>query len=308
AAGATVIGSYVVLSRLPVAGGQAEMSRVWHPRLGRELVLKLGRRPLAAGRGELIREGRILAELDHPGLVRIHDVDAHDGRPYLVMEYVPGTNLQQHAEPHRPDPRRAAAIVARVARALAAVHRRGIVHLDIKPTNILIDPEGRPRLIDFGLARLRDAWSDHVDPYWGGTLAYMAPEQARGEAERIGPPSDIFALGGVLYFLLTGRAPFAGRDSRECLDRARQCDFDASAPRATGAPRALERICLKAMAAEPSDRFAPADDLGRALDRFARRPYAVLARAVGLVLLAALGLWAARGSPRPETSSPTAGR
>src|SRR5262249_27987520 len=194
AAGATVIGSYVVLSRLPVAGGQAEMSRVWHPRLGRELVLKLGRRPLAAGRGGLVREGRILAELDHPGLVRVHDLAVHDGRPYLVMDYVPGTNLQQHAEPHRPGPRRAAAIVARGAGARAGAPRRGIAHLDIKPSNILIDPAGQARLIDFGLARLRDAWRDHADPSWGGTMAYMAPEQARRETERIGPHSDIFAL------------------------------------------------------------------------------------------------------------------
>jgi hypothetical protein len=296
----TAIGRYMVLSRLEVRGGQAELYRVWHSRLGRELLLKYGRRPLTAGRGELIREGRILAELDHPGLVRIHDLDVHDGRPYLVMDYVPGTNLQQHAEPHRLSPRRAAAIVARVAGAMAAVHRRGIVHLDIKPTNILIDPTGRPRLIDFGLARLRDAWCDHDDPSWGGTLAYMAPEQARREVERIGPPSDLFALGGVLFFLLTGKAPFAGRDPDESWDRARRCEFDASALRASGAPRALEQICLKAMAAEPAERFASADEMRRALERFARRPYVVLAGAVGLLLLAALGIGITRGWTAPD--------
>jgi hypothetical protein len=294
-AGTTSIGRYLILARLEVPSGQAELYRVWHPKLGRELVLKLGRRSLTAGHDELIREGRILAELDHPGLVRIHDLDVHHGRPYLVMDYVPGTNLQQQAEPYRPGPRRAAALVAQVAEALAAAHRRGIVHLDIKPTNILIDAAGRPRLIDFGLAWLRDAWSDCTSPAWGGTLTYMAPEQARQEAERIGPASDLFALGGVLYFLLTGRAPFAGRNPNESWDRARRCEFDPSALRAAGAPRALERICLKAMAAEPARRYATAEELGRALRRFARRPYVVLARALSLLVLAALGLWVTRG-------------
>jgi serine/threonine protein kinase len=176
-----------------------------------------------------------------------------------------------------------------------------VVHQDIKPQNILLDEAGCPRLIDFGLARLRHAWSDRVDPSWGGTLAYMAPEQARLEIERIGPPSDIFALGGVLYFLLTGRAPLAGRDEAETWDRARRCDFDAGALRAAKVPRRLERICLKALAADPARRYASAAELGRALRRYRLRPiYA--AAVVGLAALILL-IVQALAWPRPWSRS-----
>jgi serine/threonine protein kinase len=175
------------------------------------------------------------------------------------------------------------------------------VHQDIKPQNILLDEAGCPRLIDFGMARLRHAWSDRVDPSWGGTLAYMAPEQARLEIERIGPRSDIFALGGVLYFLLTDRAPFAGRDEADTWDRARRCDFDAGALRAAKVPRRLERIVLKAMAADPAQRYASAAELGQALQRYRLRPI-YLAAGVGLAALALLTVQALAW-PRPGSSS-----
>ncbi len=132
------------------------------------------------------------------------------------------------------------------------VHRRGIIHRDIKPRNILIDEAGEPRLIDFGLARLRHAWSDRPDPTWGGTLAYMAPEQARLEHDRIGPRSDVFGLGAVLYFLLTGQPPFVGETTDEVWDRAKRCEFEKDALRLAKVPRRLGRICLTALAADPA--------------------------------------------------------
>ena len=216
------------------------------------------------------------------------------------MEYVHGRNLEDYARDEPVTPRRAAELVAKLAGALAMVHRRGIVHRDIKPRNILIDEAGEPRLIDFGLARLRNAWSDPFATSWGGTLAYMAPEQARLEHDRIGPRSDVFGLGAVLYFLLTGRPPFAGADQEETWDRARRCDFDAGALRAAGVPRRLERICRKALAADPADRYATAEEFGRALGEFLRRP-ARLAVGAAVLLAAAivvpLGLWARPGAP-----------
>ena len=178
--------------------------------------------------------------------------------------------------------------MAKLAEVMAVAHRHGITHCDIKPKNILIDKLGEPRLIDFGMARLRHAWSDRAPSSWGGTLAYMAPEQARLEIDRIGPRSDIFALGGVLYFLLTGHAPFVGQNQNETWDRARRCDFEAGALRAAKVPRRLERICLKAMAAEPADRHATAEALRKALDRFVTRPR-ILALAGGVAGLALLG-------------------
>jgi predicted Ser/Thr protein kinase len=288
------IGKYRVLGRVAVSG-QAEVFRVVHPTLEKEMIVKLGRRgfePGEADRDAMAREARILSELDRPCLVRVYDLDVHEGRFFLALEYVRGVTLEQHTEKQRPTPRQAAALVAGVARALAAAHRKGIYHQDIKPRNILIDETGKPRLIDFGLARWRDAFSNDAEGPSGGTVAYMAPEQARGEAA--GPWSDLFALGGVLYFLLTGRAPFAATDRAKALDRARCCDIDASALQAAGIPRRLRRIVLKAMAPEPAARYASADELALALERFARpaQAAAVAGAALAVVVIAlGLGLW-----------------
>jgi eukaryotic-like serine/threonine-protein kinase len=259
------IGKYLVVETLG-SGAQGKVYRVIHPGLGQNMVLKLGRRPVGGDeRATLVQEGRLLKDLKHINLVKIFDLDFHNEQPFLVMEYVHGGNLEDFARDEPVTPHRAADLVAKLAGALAMVHRRSIIHRDIKPLNILIDEMGQPRLIDFGLARLRNAWSDRSDGTWGGTLAYMAPEQARLEHDRIGPRSDIFGLGAVFYFLLTGRAPFVGETQDEVWDRARRCDFEAGALRLAKVPRRLERICLKALAADPADRYATADQMGRAL-------------------------------------------
>ena len=173
------IGKYMVVSRLD-HGGQGQLFRVVHPGLCKDLVLKLAHLPVGSDAGAaLVSEGRLLAQIDHPNLVRVLDLDLHEGRPYVVMEHVPGTNLQQHATQTRLGVRTATGIVARLARVVGALHRKGVVHLDIKPKNVLMDEAGHPRLIDFGLARLRHAWGDEAAAFSGGTLAYMAPEQAR---------------------------------------------------------------------------------------------------------------------------------
>ena len=304
------IGKYLVVGYLD-GGGQAEIDRVVHPGLGRNLVLKLGRVPLGAGgmdRDRLVAEGRLLAGLDHPHLVKVHDLDLHEGRPFLVMDYVRGRNLQQYAEQERPDPRRAAAIVAKLERAVGAVHRLAVLHQDIKPKNVLIDETGRPRLIDFGLARLQDAWTAGEAGPSGGTVAYIAPEQARAEGDRLGPRADVFALGGVLYFLLVGRAPFQGQTLADAWDRARRCDFDRSALRAAGVSRPLERIVLRAMAAEPDDRYPTADALTEALERSTRPPLRRALRGgaavLGLAAIAGLVWWSTRPPSPPPVQAP----
>ena len=282
-------GKYRVVGLLG-RGGQGLVYRAVHLKLQQDVAIKLACKPL--GRDLVEDEGRLLANLKHPNLVQVHDLGLHEGRPYLVMEFVPSRTLEQLAEEQRLKPRRAAELAAVVARAVDYLHGRGVVHQDLKPGNILVGEDGRPRLIDFGMARLRDAWAGDADGPSGGTLAYMAPEQARGEQERIGPASDLFALGGVLYFLLTGRAPFGREDASMVLDRARRCDFDRSALRAAGVPRRLEKICLRAMAADPADRYATADDLARDLDRYVRRPRWCVggATTVALLLIGA-GSW-----------------
>jgi serine/threonine protein kinase len=300
------IGKYLVIGRFPPTG-QAEVFRVVHPGLARDLVLKLSLGPLEpGGRHEIIEEGKILAELKHPHLVRVYDLDFVDDRPYLVMEYIRGRNLDQVAREGLLKPNQAAALLAKVAGAADYAHRHGIIHRDIKPKNILVDEAGEPRLIDFGMARMRHAWSEEPGRP-GGTFAFMAPEQARlespAEQEKVGPRSDVFALGAVLYFLLTGKAPFEGSDWRESWDRARRCDFDRKTLDHPAVPRELRRICLRAMAADPADRFASAGAFQKALERHLRQPNVRAARG-GVAGLVLLGVLLYQLVPRRTTQSP----
>jgi predicted Ser/Thr protein kinase len=288
------IGKYLVVGRFPPTG-QAEVYRVFHPQFQQERVLKLAKEPVGAdGRSEIIEEGKILSELEHPHLVRVFDLDFLDDRPYLVMEYIRGRNLDQLASEGQITPRHAAELVAKVASAAALAHSRGVVHRDIKPKNILVDAAGEPRLIDFGMARLRTAWRVDGEESDGGTFAFMAPEQARinspEDRQKVGPRSDVFALGAVLYFLLTGKAPFPGRNWRESMDRARRCDFDRETLNDRAIPRDLRRTCLKAMSADPAGRYPSAEALRKALLRFLAGPKirAVAAGAAGLAVLGPL--------------------
>ncbi len=285
------IGRYKVVGWID-GGGEADVYRVVHIKLGNDLVLKLARRRAdAEDQKRLVELGRFLVGLEHPNLVRIFDLDFHEDRPFLVMEYVHGRNLEDFARDEPVTPRRAAELVAKLAAVMGVAHRHGIIHCDIKPKNVLIDKLGQPRLIDFGMARLRHAWSDQVESAVGGTYAYMAPEQARLEIDRIGPRSDVFALGGVLYFLLTGQPPFGGETAGEIRDRARRCEFEAGALRAAKVPRRLERICLKAMAPDPAGRYPTAEAFQQAIQQYLAAPRirAAIAGAVGLALMAVLG-------------------
>jgi serine/threonine protein kinase len=297
------IGRYRIAGELD-SGGQAIVYRAIHPTLPRDVAIKIAREPSPIDHSLLKADAGLLSDLDYPNLVRVHDLDTHEGRPFVVMEYVPGRNLRQLAEQALPPPRQAAAWVAAIARALEYIHCRGVVHQDIKPENIMVDESGRPRLIDFGMARWRHAWSGKRSGPSGGTVAYMAPEQARGETERIAPPSDIFALGAVLYFLLTGESPFGGRTHSERWRRASQCDFDRSALSAKHVPCGLERIVLKAMAAQPEDRYPSAEDMANALEAFLHRPRRLARQARALLLTALVVggccLWLRSGrEPKP---------
>ena len=309
------VGKYPLIALLG-EGGQAVVYRAVHPELGRDVVIKLSRSDRldpVPDDDRLRQEGRILTELEHPNLARVYDLDVDRGRVFLVMEYVGGRSLDRYARDARPSPAQAAALVAPIARALAVVHEKGVVHLDVKPKNILIDETGRPRLIDFGLARWRRWWSDEPSESGdvSGTLAFMAPEQARGETERLGPASDVFALGGVLFFLLTGRPLFAGASFQEVFQRARSCTFDRSALASPAIPRRLARICLRALAAEPAARYARAADLAADLEALARRPanrvWYVAAAAVALTALLALGAWRFLGQVGPAPQPPPPG-
>lgn len=283
------IGKYLVVGEID-SGGQANVYHAVHPTLDKELAIKLSKRVVARlsdHRPLLVAEGKLLAKLDHPNLAQVYDLDFHDDLPFLAMEYVRGPSLWKHAEEAPLSPRRAAEIVAEVARALDVVHKHGIVHQDVKPHNILIDETNRPRLIDFGMARLRHAWDDGSPRTSGGTPAFMAPEQARSEEAAVGPRSDIFALGGVLYYLLTKRIPFCAATISETLSLAGRCDFDRTALNRPDIPRSLRNICLKAMAPNPADRYLRAEEMAEDIERYLSRPRRLL-RLAGLVAAALL--------------------
>ncbi|MBA4190354.1 MAG: hypothetical protein C0467_20395 [Planctomycetaceae bacterium] len=293
------IGKYLVVGSLD-SGGQANVYRAIHPTLDKELAIKLSRHAvgrLSDHRPLLVAEGKLLAKLEHPGLARIYDLDFHDDLPFLAMEYVRGPNLRKFAADSPVPPRTAARLVAEVARALAVVHQHGVVHQDVKPQNILIDETGRARLIDFGMARLRHAWDDSGECASGGTPAFMAPEQARSEDAAIGPRSDLFALGGVLYFLLTGKPPFLGETVADTLKLARGCEFDRTALDQPGIPHRLRDICLKAMAPTPNERYPRGEDLADDLERYLTRPQqlrrlASISTAAVVLVGIGIGLWA----------------
>jgi tRNA A-37 threonylcarbamoyl transferase component Bud32 len=298
------IGRYRVVSILG-EGGQAVVYRGVHPDLGLDVVIKLSRRQVPEGEARadrLLHEGRLLAGLSHPSLARVYDFGIHEGRPFLVMEYVQGRSLDQHVLQIRPGPRASAELVAVVAEALESAHRAGLIHLDLKPQNLLIDVTGRPRLIDFGLALLQSAWSQEALPPGAlcGSAQYMAPEQARGETDRIDQRADIFALGGVLYFLLVGRAPYPGESLRVVLDHARHGAWDRGALAVAAAPRRLKAVCARALSADAAERYPRAADLAAALRAWLRRRtlWTVVA-AVALALgLGWLSLWGSEGQPQ----------
>ncbi len=306
-----LIGKYPVLSVL-AEGGQGIVYRATHPTLGKEAVVKLSKLPIPGDfeRDRLLAEGQILAQFDHPHIARVYDLDFHDGRPFLVMEQVPGVNLEQYADRSKPTPRRAAELLAQIARALDVVHQKGILHLDLKPKNLLVTERGEPKIIDFGLARSRQGFGDDV-PNTGsfsGTLAYIPPEQAKGDEAALGPRSDVFGLGGVLYFLLTGRAPYHRGEFRSVLQQAREGKWNRDALDKANVPEGLRRICARAMAPEPKDRYPSALALAEDLEAFLhRRSWVVRVLAVSAILIVGVGIgWWMTHTPTPRPNLPAA--
>jgi serine/threonine-protein kinase len=255
-------------------GGMGVVFRARHLRLNRVVALKMSLSGGFCRARELERfqrEAEAEATLRHPNIVQVHDVGEHEGRPYFTMEYVDGGSLAQKLLRAPIPPRQAAALVATLAGAMQAAHESGIMHRDLKPSNILLTADGSPKISDFGLARRIEGGAKLTQtgvPV--GTASYMAPEQAQGDARAIGPGTDVYALGAILYELLTGRPPFEGETSASVIQKVINQDPLPPSRLHPKVPRDLETICLKCLQKPPSHRYATAAALAADLGRYER--------------------------------------
>jgi hypothetical protein len=216
-------------------------------------------------------EAEAIARLQRPNIVQIYEVGQHDGLPYLSLEYVDGGSLAQKVNGTPQPPRSAAQLIATLARAVQAAHERGVIHRDLKPANILLTAGGDPKVTDFGLAKQVEAGVGVTQSgAVVGTPSYMAPELAGGKTKEVGPPTDVYALGAILYELLTGRPPFRAVTA---LDTMLQVLSEEPVPPSRlqrKVPRDLETICLKCLEKNPRRRYPSAEGLAQDLDRFRR--------------------------------------
>jgi WD40 repeat protein len=274
---------YEILGELG-RGGMGVVYRARQAGLGRLVALKMVLAGGHAGPADLARfrvEAEAVARLQHPHIVQIHEVGEQGGLPFFSLEFCPGGSLAEQLDGTPWPPDRAAELVRKLAGAVEHAHRHGVVHRDLKPANILLDAEGEPKITDFGLAKRLDLEGGQTRT--GailGTPSYMAPEQAGGKTREVGPAADIYALGAILYELLTGRPPFRGPTP---LDTVLQVVAEEPVPvrqLQPKVPRDLETICHKCLQKEPGKRYASAADLAEDLGRFLEgRP--VAARPVG---------------------------
>jgi Tol biopolymer transport system component len=280
-AAGTRLGPYEVTAPLG-SGGMGEVYRARDTRLGRDVAVKVLPASLSADAERLRRfeqEARATGALDHPNILAIHDVGTHEGSPYVVTELLEGETLRARINGIALPARKAIDYATQVARGLAAAHDRGIVHRDLKPENLFITRDGRVKILDFGLAKLKgiEALTDRetrtagdaLEPGTGagtvlGTVGYMSPEQVR--ARPVDHRSDIFSFGAVLYEMLSGRRAFRGASAVETMNAILKEDPSDLSDTARNLPPALERIVGHCLEKNPEERFQSARDIAFDLD------------------------------------------
>jgi WD40 repeat protein/serine/threonine protein kinase len=313
-----VIDGYEILGELG-RGGMGIVYRARQVRLNRHCALKMilgGVYADAPAALRFLAEAEAVARLQHPNIVQIHNIGEADNLPFIELEYVDGGSLDRSLDGTPWHERRAAALIEALACGVAEAHRRGIVHRDLKPGNVLLAADGTPKITDFGLAKslATDSGLTATDSIMGSP-GYMAPEQAEGKTKQVGPPADVYALGAILYELLTGRPPFRGATVLETLELVKKIEPVSPSRLVPGLPRDIETIALKCLQKEPARRYdsasALAEDLRRFLDgepivarpvppweralKWARRRPAIATLVAAVLLLVAsllgLGIW-----------------
>jgi serine/threonine protein kinase len=314
---------YEVRSRLG-SGAFGTVSLAWDRQLNREVAIKRPRSKLHDSAREMfLQEARLAAKVRHPAVVVVHDVQVDaDGVPFIVYEYLPGKTLREKLQPNQPLPVGIALEFAiAIADGLAAAHKLGLTHRDLKPANILLDEDDRPHIADFGLA-VEEGQQVALRGQLAGTLKYMSPEQVRGEAHHLDGRTDLWALGVILYQMLTGRHPFPGELPEELSGQI--LDRDPRPPRqwVREIPKSVENIVLKLLAKPVAERYASASEvaeelrrhlsgsLGIRLLRFGRGTsnpaFTASLIAVALIIVAATGaFWQLAGPKQPTTRIPS---
>jgi serine/threonine-protein kinase len=273
------IGEYEVIEELG-RGGMGVVYKARHTRLNRVVALKMVLAGQFAAQDDLDRfhaEARAAAALEHAGIVPIFEIGDCQGQPYFSMALVEGRSLAQHLESGPLPSHFAARLLRKIVAAVAYAHAHGVIHRDLKPGNILLaigdDLDAcEPKITDFGLAKREGADSRlTASGQILGTPGYMPPEQAAGRLREIGPASDVYSLGAILYAMLTGRPPFSSENPVEVILQVLESEPTLPHVLRPDVPRELEWICLKCLEKNPADRYATADDLAADLDRFLRR-------------------------------------
>ncbi|GLX20936.1 MULTISPECIES: serine/threonine-protein kinase [Streptomyces] len=269
-----LIGERYQLATILGQGGMGQVWTAYDRRLDRRVAVKLLRPDKVAGPGTVaeelrrrfVRECRVTAQVDHPGLVTVHDAGSDGDELYLVMGYVEGSDLADHLAEHDPYPWPwAVAVVAQLCAVLSAVHAVPIVHRDLKPRNVMIRPDGTVLVLDLGVASVMDTDTTRLTSTGSpiGSPAYMAPEQAMGGA--VGPYTDLYALGVLLYELLSGGVPFAGTTALGVLHRHLYEPPAPVRPLRPEIPPELEAVLLRLLAKDPQDRPGSAQEVYEAL-------------------------------------------
>jgi WD40 repeat protein/predicted Ser/Thr protein kinase len=280
--GVIAVPGYEILGELG-RGGMGVVYKARQKSLDRVVALKMilaGAHAGPAERGRFRGEAEAAATLQHRNIVHVHEVGEHDRCPFFSLEYISGQSLQQ-VIPDYQEPARAAGLIEQLALAVSFAHQHGIVHRDLKPANILFTKDGTPKITDFGLAkRLDDEQERTRTGDILGTPAYMAPEQAAGMIRQIGPATDVYALGAILYELLTGRPPFQAATTWDVINQVIGQEPVPPSLRRKRIPRDLETICLKCLLKDSDKRYPTALALAEDLHRFLEgRP--IQARPVG---------------------------
>ncbi len=266
----TMVGPYEIESEI-ARGGMGVVYRARQQGLERPVALKLISSGVLAGEEERRRfriEAEAAARLHHPGIIAIHEIGSWQGYEYFSMTLVDGPTLQQRVDDRVFDDKATSQLVRDIARAVAYAHRAGIIHRDLKPENVLISEEGRPLVTDFGLAKWhRDGTMITRTGQVLGTPHYMSPEQACGRGGS-DATADVYSLGAILYALLTGRPPHTGESAAEVLRSVLQDEPQTPRQLRRNISSELEKICMKAIRYEPSQRYDSADAMADDLERY----------------------------------------